>query len=160
MIYVEDAKLYLVVENINDSLKIQQDLNKFSLWASIKGLSVDSSKCFFVSFARSPSQLGTSYSINNSQLEGVDCMRGLGVVFDTKMNFGNHIETVVNKCLRTLRFMRNVTSGLHPHREKNPAFHVRHLPNVSRSACAEGFTLVAVRAKLGCRRFEPRRPVF
>ena len=39
------------------------------------------------------------------------------------------------------------------HSEKNPAFHARHLSNVSRSAGAEGFTLVAERARLGCRAF-------
>ena len=39
------------------------------------------------------------------------------------------------------------------HSKKNPAFHARHLPNVSRSAGAEGFTLVAECARLGCRAF-------
>ena len=109
LLYADDAKLYLVVENINDSLKLQRDINKFLHWAAINGLSVNSSKCFFVSFARSQLQLGTSYLIHNSQLEGVDSMRDLGVVFDSKMTFGNQIEIVVNKCLRTLGFIKNVS---------------------------------------------------
>ena len=109
MIYADGTKLYLVVDNINDSLKLQRVIDKFLLWASINGLSVNSSKYFFVSFARSQSQLGTSYSIHNSQLEGVDSIRDLCVILEAKMTFGNQIETVVNKCLRTLGFIKNVS---------------------------------------------------
>ena len=36
-------------------------------------------------------------------------MRDLGVVFDGKMTFGNQIEIVVDKCLRTLGFIKNVS---------------------------------------------------
>ena len=36
-------------------------------------------------------------------------MRDLGVVFDVKMAHGNQIEPVVNKCLRTLGLIKNVS---------------------------------------------------
>ena len=109
-LYADDSKLYLVVENINYSLKLQRDIDEFLLWASVNnGLSMNSSKWFFMSFARRPFQLGTSYSIKNSHIEGVDFMRDLCVIFDVKMTFGNQIETVVNKCLRTLGFMKNMS---------------------------------------------------
>ena len=42
-------------------------------------------------------------------MEEVDSMRDLGVIFDAKMTFGNQIEIVVNKCLRTLGFIKNVS---------------------------------------------------
>ena len=77
-------------------------MDNFLLWASVNGLSVNSSKYFFVSFTRSASQIGTLYNTNNSQLEGMDSMRVLGVIFDSKITFVNQIETVANKCLKTL----------------------------------------------------------
>ena len=36
-------------------------------------------------------------------------MRDLGVIVDSKISFGNQVESVVNKCLRTLGFIKNVS---------------------------------------------------
>ena len=82
MLYADDAKLYLGVENINDSLKLNRGMDNFLLLASVNCLSVNSSKCLFMSFARSVPQLSTSYNLNYLQLMGVDSMRDLGMIFD------------------------------------------------------------------------------
>ena len=78
---------------VNNSLKLQREMDNFLLWASVNGLSVNSVKCFVMPFARGSVQLGTSYKINDTDLEGVDTMRNLGVVVDSKMSFVNHIES-------------------------------------------------------------------
>ena len=108
LLYADDAKLYLVIKDINDLLKLQQEIDNFLLWASVNGLSVNSDKCFFMSFARG-SESGSSYKLNGSDLEGVDSMRDLGVIVDSKMSFGKQVESVVNKCLRTLGFIKTVS---------------------------------------------------
>ena len=52
LLYSDDAKLYLVLKDINDLLKLEQEIDTFLLWASVNRLSVNSDKCCFMSFAR------------------------------------------------------------------------------------------------------------
>ena len=48
LLYADGAKLYLLMKDINDLLKLQQEIDNFLLWASVNGLSVNFDKCFFM----------------------------------------------------------------------------------------------------------------
>ena len=82
LLYADGAKLYLLMKDINDLLKLQQEIDNFLLWASVNGLSVNFDKCFFMSFLRGSVQSSSSYKIDDTDLEGDDSMRDLDVIVD------------------------------------------------------------------------------
>ena len=110
LLYADDAKLYLIIRDSLNSRNLQRDeIDNFFQWASSNGLVVNPRKCFFMSFSRCPCESPSSYKIGDCSLARVDSMRNLGVIFDSAMSFENQIQNVVNKCLKTLGFIKNVS---------------------------------------------------
>ena len=79
---------------------------------SANRLAVNPNKCIFMTFSRSPSVPMAPYKMNDCILERADSIRDLGVIMDPTMSFGIQIQSVVNKCLRTLEFIKNVSRDL------------------------------------------------
>ena len=89
---------------------------KFLGWASANGLTVNNSKCNFISLAKGSLNLQTAYTIGNVSLERVDSIRDLGVMIDSTMTFDVQIFTVVKKSLKILGFIKNISSDYIDHR--------------------------------------------
>jgi hypothetical protein len=69
--------------------------NMFS-WCTNNNLFLNPSKCYVMSFARKIHQLSYDYNINGT------CV---GVIFDHKLSFKNHIDTIVCSAFRSLGFV-------------------------------------------------------
>jgi len=52
------------------------------------------------------STLDWIYNINNSNLENLDCIKDLGVTFDSHLKFGLHINEKVNKAYSILGIIK------------------------------------------------------
>ena len=77
----------------SDAITLQQEIDKFMSWASANGLNVNNSKCYYISFARGPLTLQSTYRLGNTYLGRVNSIRDLSV----KMSFDVQIPTVVKK---------------------------------------------------------------
>ena len=49
------------------------------------------------------------YLLSNTELDRVEQIKDLGVVMDASLSFDEQLKSVINKCLRILGFIRNVT---------------------------------------------------
>jgi hypothetical protein len=49
------------------------------------------------------------YVIGDSDLECIDVINDLGVLFDSRMTFVNHIESIVSKSARMLGFIKRIS---------------------------------------------------
>lgn len=72
-------------------------------------MSVNATKCRVVTFSRKSSNLIFDYSIDNLTLERVYSIKDLGVTFDSKLTFIDHINTITNSALRMLGFIIRIT---------------------------------------------------
>ena len=106
LLYADGAKLYFVIRNPSDSIKLQQEIDKFMSWAFAIGLNVNNSKCNHISFARGPLTLQSSYRLDNTYLGRVDSIRDLGVIMDSKMSFDAQVSAVVKKSLKILGLLK------------------------------------------------------
>lgn len=100
--YADDLKLFSTIESRADMNLLQENLNIISDWCSVSGLMLNVGKCCFMSYTRSMVCRTPSYNIAGECLSNVSSFKDLGVLFDAKLSFANHIEMVrknANKCL-------------------------------------------------------------
>jgi hypothetical protein len=94
-LFADDVKIYVTVNNIEDSLVLQSGLNALFDWSVKWQLNVSANKCLIL-------QLGSSnkhfvYNINNSVLPNVLEARDLGILVDSDLKFNRHICYIATK---------------------------------------------------------------
>ena len=68
-------------------------------------MNIGKCKVMSITKLRNPTVLVHNYFINGHKLECVDSFKDLGVIFDSKMKFDEHIDHVINKANRMLGFV-------------------------------------------------------
>jgi len=94
--YADDVKLCLSMCLPNSYNDLQLDLDCLYTWCMMHMLNFNYSKCNFMTFHRCNPSL-YSYSIGNNALERIFSVQDLGVLFDHKLSFKDHISAITNK---------------------------------------------------------------
>ena len=105
LMYADDIKLFKAIERPNDVFKLQNDINNLVSWSKHSGLSFNFKKFKCFTFSRKRNTLYHDYNINNEPLERVTHYKDLGVIFDSKLSFDEHIETTLNSSFKSLGFV-------------------------------------------------------
>ena len=117
LLYADDAKLYRKITCQNDAKNLQEDLERLHQWSKTWKLKLNPSKCKSFRMTLKTKPLVTTYSIGDTILEHVDKIRDLGVILDTKLTFGPHVDQTVTKANRALgvliRSFQKATRGGH-----------------------------------------------
>ena len=94
-LYADDAKIYRCITCVEDSQCLQRVIDKVKQWCDEWLLPLNVSKCNVMSFT-SKTNLDTSYCIRNKDskhtIRKVDSIKDLGILFDTRLNFKDHIQ--------------------------------------------------------------------
>lgn len=109
LFYADDLKIYTCVDSLIDVVKLQTDINTLYNWCEINNLKLNIKKCKYLPFSNKHNPITASYHINNIQLEQVYSIRDLGVTFDSKLKFNEHISNIINKSYRCLGFITRIT---------------------------------------------------
>lgn len=110
LLYADDLKIYRIVRDVRDCIKIQNNLNSFSQWCTDNGLLLNIEKCRVMRFYRNSHPIFYNYSINNSSLEPTKMFKDLGVLFDPTLSFKAHYDFICNKALKLLGFIKRSLS--------------------------------------------------
>jgi hypothetical protein len=103
--YADDLKLYKVVSNYNDCMKLQTDIYNIEKWCKTNHLEVNIDKCKFIRYTKCKKIIECNYKIKNQIIEQVQNFRDLGVIFDEQLSFNHHIELTVSNALKVLGFI-------------------------------------------------------
>ena len=95
-LYADDAKLYKHILNNKDKDVLQNDLIKLKLWADNWLINLNIVKCKKVSYGRLIDNT-FHYNLNNIDLDNIESIKDLGVIFDSHLKFKLHISDEVNK---------------------------------------------------------------
>lgn len=95
----------MVVNDISDCKKLQEDINNFAEWAALNSLFLNVEKCKTISFSRLAAKIEYEYSINNTPTKRESTIKDLGVKFDEKLNFKGHIQEISCSGYRALGFI-------------------------------------------------------
>lgn len=109
LMYADDTKIYMNVNNQKDCLNLQADLNKMGCYYLENRIGINIKKCQYISFTRKKNIINFEYEISNAKIKKVDLVRDLGVLVDAKLSFSEHIGTVVNKAYKSLGFVLRVS---------------------------------------------------
>lgn len=105
LLYADDLKLYSRVRSLDDCICLQRNLERVALWCRNNRLYLNSDKCYVLSYGLSQQQILFNYSIDDSVLARPEKICDLGVVFDPKLSFSEHINTTVAKAFKMLGFI-------------------------------------------------------
>lgn len=105
--YADDVQLYAStkVEDINSCIsKFNKDLQAISEWACTNCLNINPSKSKLIIIGKTPaSQPDINLRISDSTIQRVESSSNLGLTFNTKLNWTNHINRASGKIHGMLR---------------------------------------------------------
>ncbi|XP_055306822.1 uncharacterized protein LOC129571079, partial [Sitodiplosis mosellana] len=103
-----DLKLILRITSPNDARLFQMAIDQLHEWCMLNKLYLNLEKCFVMTYAKNITVRRYEYTINNGQhmFGRVELHRDLGVIFDVKLTFANHIDTTVASAYGALGFIK------------------------------------------------------
>lgn len=102
--FADDFELYSTINSI-DCDRLQMNLNNISLWCDLNQLSLNMSKCKSMSFTRKINFIAHNYCVNDYTIDRVESFKDLGITFDSKLTFVEHINNIVSSAFRTYGFI-------------------------------------------------------
>ncbi|GBM90927.1 hypothetical protein AVEN_190110-1 [Araneus ventricosus] len=102
ILFADDFRLFSSVCSDLDSVLLQRDLDCLFKWRTDSRLHLNIEKCSILSYTRKAQPLNHVYQINNLVLSRSNTVTDLGIIFDTKLDISQHIDTMVSKTYRGL----------------------------------------------------------
>ena len=112
LLYADDLKVFRAVTDVSDSELLQSDLNRLHLWSQTWHITLNPAKCFHLRVSLKSKPLPVRFSIDGTQLTHVTSMRDLGVIVDSKLNFSDHIDSIVKRGNRALGLLIRSLQGV------------------------------------------------
>lgn len=106
LMYADDVNIFKTISSNLDCEKLQIDLNAFYNWCARNRLLLNIDKCKIINFSRKLSVLSFDYSFNGVNLLNVNDVSILGVLFDKKLEFTQHINMTCNKANSILGWIK------------------------------------------------------
>lgn len=103
--FADDLKLYRSISSAYDCEMLQDDLSKVVDWCRRNKMSLNVDKCAIMSTTHSRNKVIFPYAVDNDQLERVAVKKDLGILFDEKLSFNEHIDDITRKAYRMLGFI-------------------------------------------------------
>lgn len=113
LLFADDLKIYIKIETIRDCLKLQKDLIAIKKWCLENKLSLNAAKCKVLSISRKPESniISFIYKIDDTVLERTKFLKDLGVIFDYKFSFQQHITHIANRAYKMIGFITRSLYG-------------------------------------------------
>lgn len=108
LLYADDAKVYKTLSSTSDCELLQADFNNLLSWCNNNDLQVNFSKCNILSFCRR-SVLEYNYVLGCHNIKRVDKFSDLGVIFDPKLSFTDHIDSISSRASSRLGMIKRWT---------------------------------------------------
>lgn len=111
LLYADDLKIFNLIQDNEDSILLQEDLNRILLWCQNNKMVLNIKKCFIVSFSNKRRKTEFLYKLDGHILERKTIIRDLGVTFDDKLTFRQHIDDISKKAYQLIGFISRSTKG-------------------------------------------------
>ena len=107
-IFADDTKLYHAVDTSESAIKLQENINRLTVWANDWQLKFNENKCKVLHLGKNNNHY--DYTMNGTKLEETRAEKDLGVYVDPDVSFEAHINETVKKANRiTGMIVGNIT---------------------------------------------------
>ena len=106
--FADDGCIWASGKHLSDTIKkIQNTLDRVHKWANTWGFKLSQSKTVAMIFSKfnKPTE-SVKLTMNGKQLEFVKLYKFLGLLFDRKLSWTNHIDKLVSDCQAIINLMR------------------------------------------------------
>lgn len=100
LMYADDTKLYSQVKNMQDQITMQIAIDALASWASQNKLTLNPAKTVKLSYFKSRQSFITNYSLSDEIIGSVTTHKDLGIIFDEKLSFNEHIATISRRSIQ------------------------------------------------------------
>jgi hypothetical protein len=101
-LYADDVKICTEVDTVGQHEALQDDINEIHRWSIDNRLPLNLDKTVVVSYTRKVMWKRFTYMVGNSSITRKDVIKDLGVTFDSKLLFREHIQEMTAKARRSL----------------------------------------------------------
>lgn len=109
--FADDMKIYASISSQADVQALQSDLERLDNYCMRNKLDLNPSKCSVVTYSRSNRVIPSKYLLKGQTLVKSNKIRDLGVVYDSKLLFDEHIDSIVKKASQALGFVMRISSS-------------------------------------------------
>jgi len=115
-LYADDTQIYMPITDITaDKIKISNIMSDIKLWMHERKLKLNEGKTEVI-LINGPYNPGALIPYNNvgfvNDLPPSETVRDLGLVFDSKLSFTNHFNSIIKACNYQLRRLSLITKYL------------------------------------------------
>lgn len=111
LLYADDLKIFSNITKIQECEVLQNNLNTLRNWCHKNKLHLNISKCKIVTFSRKKHITNYNYNIDGNLVSRTELFKDLGVWFDAKLSFKDHINLKVSEACKFYGFiLRNCKS--------------------------------------------------
>ena len=90
--------------------KIQDTLNKLTSWSNQNGLKFSTTKSVYCIFTRNRKTRDLNLTLSNAYLPRSNEVKYLGIIFDSQLTWGPHINYIKNKCMKRMNVIKHVAN--------------------------------------------------
>ena len=111
---------WLFIRNNDDTILLQNDLNKIAEWEFMWQMQFNIDKCFILRVGRPKHKLVHLYTLHNQNLSETDSAKYLGLTITSDLQWNQHINNITNKA--------NSILGLLRRNLRIPSQTIKHMP--------------------------------
>ena len=105
-LFADDCVCYREIKGIEDTLKLQKDIDRLGIWARKWGMRFLPVKCNMMQLTKTHHKIDASYTLESAILENVESIKYLGVTITSDLKWNSHIRNVCSMSNRTLGFLK------------------------------------------------------
>ena len=106
-LFAVDCVCYREIKDTEDTVKLQEDIDRIGCWARSWGMRFQPVKCNIMQITRKRiKKINASYSLEGMVLENVEKIKYLGVTITNDLKWNTHVSNTCTKANRTLGFLR------------------------------------------------------
>ena len=105
-LFADDCVCFREIKDIEDTLKLQKDIDRLGIWASKWGMRFQPVKCNMMQLTKKHNKIQASYTLEGTVLDNVESIKYPGVTITSDLKWNSHIRNACAKANRTLGFLR------------------------------------------------------
>jgi hypothetical protein len=104
-----DVKIFGIINSPHDCLILQSDINSVNDWSIANSMRLNTAKTYVVAYTRKTNVLSYNYWLCHATITCAISIKDLGVFFDSKLHFHNHVDYAFSECAKLIGLIRSIT---------------------------------------------------
>ena len=119
-LFADDCVCYRDIKDIEDTLKLQRNIDRLGNWARKWGMRFQPGKCNMVQLTKQlTNKIQASYILDGTVLVNVENIKYLGETTTSNLRWNAHVSNICTKANRTLGFLRRTLFSCPPRCERS-----------------------------------------